>query len=108
VLRPAILVTTEPHVSGQLKVTVEATNSGGVPDNSLHAIRVITLTNASVEMGGDTIRQADVSVDLDEGTEEVHFFAQREDNTLPYTVTLGVTDDCGEWQTFVGGGPGAP
>jgi len=107
-MRPTILVSTEPHGNGELKVTVESSSTAGVPDNALKTIRIITLANASVEIGGDTIRQNDVRVELDGGTEEVHFYVQRDANNQAYTATLGITDACGEWQTFVGGGPGAP
>jgi hypothetical protein len=107
-IRPTILVSTQPHGAGELKVTVESSSTAGVPDNALRMIRVVTLNNASVEISGDTIRQNDVRVELDDGTEEVHFYVQRETQSQPYTATLGVTDGCGEWQTFVGGGPGAP
>lgn len=107
-LRPVVLVTTEAHGSGRLKVTVESTNSAGVPDNSLQAIRIVALANASVEIGDNVIRQGGALVELDDGIEEVHFYVQRVAASQAYTVTLGLTDLCGEWQTFVGGGPALP
>jgi hypothetical protein len=79
-----------------------------VPDNSLHAIRVVTLANASAEIGDTTVRHNGELVELDGGTESVHFYVQRVITTQAFTVTLGITDECGEWQTFVGGGPGQP
>ncbi|MCC7370861.1 MAG: hypothetical protein IT306_20780 [Chloroflexi bacterium] len=108
--RPSLAVLTQP-VSGQngrLKVTIETTNSVGVPDNSLHALRIVTLSNASIEVQGDTYRSAGPTVEIDEGSESLHFYVQRVQNSQAFSATLGIVDDCGEWQTFVGGGAGLP
>lgn len=106
--RPSLSVQTQA-VSGQngrLKVTIETTNTPGVPDNTLNGMRVITLTNASLEVQGDTIRTAGGTIEFDEGSESIHFFVQRVQNSQAFAATIAIIDDCGDWQTFVGGGPG--
>jgi hypothetical protein len=106
--RPSLIVLTTP-VSGQngrLKVTIETTSTPGVPDNSLHGIRLVTLTNASVEILGETHRSAGPTVEIGEGSEELHFYVQRVQGNQAFAATIAIIDDCGEWQTFVGGGPG--
>lgn len=108
--RPSMAVLTQPVAghNGRLKVTIETVNSPGVPDNSLHGLRVVTLTNSSLEIQGDTIRSAGGTTEFDEGTESIHFFVQRAQHSQAFAATIAIIDDCGEWQTFVGGGPGLP
>lgn len=108
--RPSLIVLTQPvpGVNGRLKVNIETTNTAGVPDNSLHGVRIVTLTNASLELQGDTYWSAGETVEMDEGSEALHFYLQRDEDSQAFSATLGVMDDCGEWQTFVGGGPGLP
>ena len=108
--RPSLIVQTQPvsgH-NGRLKVTIETTNTPGVPDNTLNGLRVVTLTNASLEVRGETIRTAGGTAEFDEGSEAIHFFVQRVQNNQAFAATIAIIDDCGDWQTFVGGGPGLP
>jgi hypothetical protein len=48
-----------------------------------------------------------VEVDLVSRPPSVGLTVRRIDNTQPVTVELVVTDGCGEWPTFIGGGPNA-
>ena len=88
--RSPVSVRATPLGNGRLQVTVLA---GGTP-NAFRGIRLGTVPNAIVE-GSPTISGASAS-----------FVVQR---TGPGAVTLpfSVTDACGDWPTFVGGGPAA-
>jgi hypothetical protein len=47
------------------------------------------------------------SLPLGAGTTQTSFTVNRVNAGASTTVPLFVTDGCGEWQTFVGGGSGA-
>lgn len=108
IIRPMLLVTMEGHGSGRLEVTVASTSPVGVPDNSLHAIRFVTLTNARVDIGNGAVSEDGTAVVVAGGTDELHCYMGRVAHGQAFTATVGITDDCGEWQTFVGGGTGQP
>ena len=99
---------TEPHGSGRLKVTVETTNSAGVPDNMIHSMQVVALTNASVEIADAVIRTPGTRVLIDEGVEEIHFYVQRTTAGQPLFAGFTVVDECGSWQSLAGAGAGLP
>jgi hypothetical protein len=102
------VVVSQPAGQGRLKVNIESTNTPGVADNALRGLHIITMTNASVQIQGDVIRSAGGTFELDEGITGAHFFVQRTTAGQGFAVTMGVIDQCGEWPTFVGGGPAMP
>ena len=65
--------------------------------------------NAQVEIGGQTFGAAGGSATPDGPSQSLTFTVSRQPAGPPATVTVPVivTDDCGEWNTFVGGGPNA-
>jgi hypothetical protein len=65
----------------------------------------VSIANASVEVDGDVLRTAGGGASFDDGTQSATLIVQRITTSQSFTVTLGLTDGCGEYQTWVGGGP---
>jgi hypothetical protein len=102
--RPRIALTT--HVSnGALIVTVNTTGS----NNGLLAVRFDSFSNAIVHAGSQTNQTAPFAVSIPPGQEptSLQFAVLRQVAGQSTTVRLVVIDGCGEWSTFVGGGPSA-
>lgn len=95
----------EPRPDGYLKATIGSTTSAGAPDNQLRAIRIVGLSNASVEIEGEEIRAPGATVGVGEGTEELHFWVHQTTAGQAYGASIVVVDDCGAWPSFVGAGP---
>ena len=53
----------------------------------------------------EVLRTAGASASFDDDTESTTLIVQRIAASQSFTVTLGITDGCGEYQTWVGGGP---
>jgi hypothetical protein len=105
--RPAVRVATSPVGPGRLRVTLSAQTLPGTPTNSLRELRFGVDTNAGIDVPGvGTVGQGSV-VPLAPGTAETTFFVRRQVPNAATTVSLVVVDACGEWPTFVGGGPTA-
>ncbi len=105
--RPEIRLAVVPAGAGRLQVTLTAATSAALPSNGLRELRVGASSNALVDVPGFVTGARDpFSVGL-LFTTTVTFFVRRDVPGLPTTVPLVVVDDCGEWPTFVGGGPTA-
>lgn len=65
--------------------------------------------NAQVEILGQTIGAGGGSATPPIPSQSVTFTVARQPagSQVTVTVPIVVTDDCGEWKTFVGGGPTA-
>jgi len=50
---------------------------------------------------------AGASITLLAGTSQVTLLVQRQNPGASSTVSFVATDSCGDWRSFVGGGPGA-
>jgi hypothetical protein len=103
--RPRILTTIVPGGAGQLQVTLSAGFTPGAPNNRINRVHIGQASNALIDVpGGQSGIQGNVDLDLP-GVPSTVFFVRRADpNTPSVTVPLVVTDDCGTWPTFVGGG----
>jgi len=65
-------------------------------------------TNALIDVpGGPTGQTGSFTVNLPAGTQQTQFTVRRATAGQATTVPLVVTDACGPWSTFVGGGAGA-
>lgn len=102
--RPTVVVRTEV-VGGALQATVTATDTNAL-NNRLQSIAFGALQNAQVTLNGAAITDGQV-VTLPAGTTTQTFTVRRAAAGQPTTVPLTVTDACGSWPTFVGGGTGA-
>jgi hypothetical protein len=106
--RPPIEVQATPSGGGRLAVTVTA----GATDygNRLHNLHFgadtrTPNTNALIDVPGvGTGLRTDSAVALPGNPTSVTFYIRRQTPGQAVTVPLEVTDDCGAWQTLVGGG----
>jgi thermitase len=103
--RPPVTVRSARTGTGALKVTlgVSASSSG---TNRLQQVRFGSGANAVIDTGSQQAQSGNFSVNMPANTAEYSFTIRRV-STGAVTVPLTVTDACGEWKTFVGGGAGA-
>jgi hypothetical protein len=94
-----------PNGDGRLRVTISAQTNAGTPTNALSQIQVGPSTNALVmDLDGQTVPSTE---SLPPGTQQVTLYLERLSAGQATTATVTITDRCGAWPTFVGGGPGA-
>jgi hypothetical protein len=96
------VVSTRSLGGGKLSVTLEATGAG----NGLREIRIGAARNALVEVAGSA-GASGFSVALTGSPASVGGTITRVRPGEAVFVPLVVVDQCGEWRTFVGGGPNA-
>lgn len=108
--RPPIQVTTRPG-SGLLAVDVRATSNPGQP-NQLLTLDFgtpqngqITITGATA--GSTTVQTTAFTFTVPVGRSTQSFTVRRVQVGQATTVPFTVTDSCGSWPTFVGGGANA-
>jgi hypothetical protein len=108
-VRPRTTVETQPLGGGKLRVTVEVGRPATAPNNIVRKVQIPRAENAQVEIAGQTFGASGGSVTPTSPSQRLTFTVARQPAGAPSTVTvpLVVTDDCGEWNTFVGGGPTA-
>jgi hypothetical protein len=104
--RPADRVSVVRTSSSQLTVTVVAGVGSGAPNNKLRALRFGTPNNARIMVGSQVIAGG-TRLALAANTTQTTFTVNRISASAGATVPLVVEDDCGDWSTFVGGGPTA-
>jgi hypothetical protein len=107
--RPRVSVTVQPS-GGTLQVGIAAGTENGNGGNRLQALQFTRLTNATVEVAGPpatTVTTAPTTVTLTGGPASTTLTVIRTTAGQASTAELVVTDGCGAWPTFVGGGPGA-
>jgi hypothetical protein len=95
-----------------LQTTITARDANCTPNNKLLSLRFRRLTNASVEVPTSppttvTTAPPDIVVPLPSQPQTITLTVHRGTPGQAATVELVVTDGCGEWPTFVGGGPNA-
>jgi hypothetical protein len=95
-----------PNGDGRLRVDLSAATNAGTPSNQLTEIRVTAQTNAVVYL--DLYSQSvPFSENLPPGTTTKTLYVARQTAGQAASATIVVTDGCGDWPTFVGGGPSA-
>ena len=100
--RPAVATTATSNGDGRLRVTLAATGAS----NTLQSLRIGNASNARVDVvGGPSGLQPGVVVPLNGATTTTLLVSRVAAGGV--TVPLTVTDGCGDWQTFAGGGAGA-
>jgi YVTN family beta-propeller protein len=91
---------------GRLSVTLTAVSAPSSA-NALQAITWRTLTNATVNLQGvGNVAQGD-RTSLPNGTTSATFIVSRILNNGSTLVAFTATDSCGDFASFVGGGPGS-
>ena len=104
--RPPVRMTTAPKGRGVLEVELTAQTGDGTPSNALVSVRVTAVDNARAELDGRAVAAGEVAR-LPAGTQRATLVVRRGAPAAASTVRLVVTDACGPWETFVGGGPTA-
>jgi hypothetical protein len=100
-------VTTAPNGDGRLRVTVDASSPVPTTPNQLVRLRFEGATNAHFDIGLELDKAVPFFVNLPAGTQQTTFYLRRVTPGQSSTLHLVITDNCGDWPTFVGGGPGA-
>jgi hypothetical protein len=103
--RPHVLVTTRVVGPGQLEATVRSESLPLVPANALDSLTFGAPQNATVTLDGGDV-SAGTPIPLG-GVGSATFVVTRTAAGRASTVPLTVRDRCGDWSTFVGGGPDA-
>jgi CSLREA domain-containing protein len=101
--RPPVAVQTARTGDGRLRAAISANGT----NNTLVSLRVARLDNAQVEVAGQAVPSGGVTVSLPPGTPATDLFLRPATAGQPSVVQFVVVDRCGEWSTFVGGGPSA-
>ena len=104
--RPSVNVAAGPGQSGVLVATIKAGQSVGTPGNALKSLKFGPATNATVAVNGQQ-GPGNFTVNLPANTTQATLQVTRTTPGQAVTVPLTVVDGCGEWPTFVGGGPNA-
>jgi len=102
--RPPVQVTSAPDGAGHLRVTVTATGLG----TPLSALHFGTATNAQIDApGAPPGASGPFDVATPAGATSYTFVVRRATAGQGVQVPFTVADACGNWPTFVGGGPSA-
>jgi N-acetylneuraminic acid mutarotase len=97
---------------GRLRVTVTANGAGATLQALSFALDGHAVGNGLIDAPAPATPVLDgaalpTSVTLPAGTTSYTFYVRRAVAGVATTVSFTVTDSCGTWPTFVGGGPGA-
>jgi glucose/arabinose dehydrogenase len=107
-VRPKVTLQTTQTAAGTLRVILTANDSTTVTNNVLQNIAFNHIVNGSVTIGTQDNRTSPFTVNLPTGSTSAQFTATRAQAGKALHVDFSVTDRCGPWQTFVGGGPAMP
>ena len=103
-------MTTRPVGGGRLEATIRSESVPSAPSNSLRTLQVTRIENASVQVNGAGLT-AGPTIALPASTTSLTLLVDRrapaQNPNAASTVAFVVTDACGSWPSFVGGGPGA-
>jgi hypothetical protein len=107
--RPRTTVQTKALGNGQLQVWLQVGRPGTAASNIVRQIQIVRAENAEVQILGQTVGPGGGTVIPTTASQTFSFIVTRQPagNRAPVTVPFVVTDDCGPWTTFVGGGPSA-
>ena len=108
--RPNIGVTVTPDGVGRLRINIAAHQNSDLSFNLLRFLRFGTpraSENESIDFGGQIGRRGTFTIDLSSGATQAAFTVRQVDPSRATTVHLVIADDCGDFPTFVGGGPTA-
>jgi hypothetical protein len=105
--RPKVVVSMAGAGSGTLQVSITASTTAGAPNNRLRELRFGAATNAKIDVRGIVGAVGGFTVTLTDRPQQVGFAVHRAIAGLATTAPVVAVDDCGDWPTFVGGGPSA-
>ncbi|MCC6177272.1 MAG: hypothetical protein IT305_18365 [Chloroflexi bacterium] len=101
--RPRVSVSVIREAGG-LRATIAAGTSAAVPNNRLTSIRIGSAANGVVDLRDRIALPSNSSVALPDRPSSVSLLIRRTGTSGSVTIPLIVSDDCGGWPTFVGGG----
>jgi thermitase len=106
--RPKVTITSTRSAPGTLTVGVSA-GAASSGTNRLQQLRFGVSTNAVLQAGSSapTGQTGGFTISLPNAPSSYSFTIVRQTPGTTVTVPLTVVDSCGEWHTFVGGGPNA-
>jgi hypothetical protein len=104
--RPHVQVATTKLGSGQLRAILGAQTNVGTTTNGLSSVRITKIANAAVTVNGAAAAEGQ-TVTLPANSQQATLLVTRATGGQATTVSFAVTDACGEWKSFVGGGPSA-
>jgi hypothetical protein len=90
-----------------LRVTVAAGTQPATPNNRLLELRFQAGTNVALDINGQTGLTGPQTITFADRPSSVTFEVRRVQAGAAATLPLAVVDDCGAFQTLVGGGPNA-
>jgi hypothetical protein len=99
-----VRVTAIPSGAGQLTATLFAQQTAALPSNVFGALTITRAENATVLVNGSPVTLG-AAISLPAGTTQITLLVTRQTAGQASTVAFSVTDLCGEWRSFVGGGP---
>lgn len=106
--RPNLGVQASPGPPGQLQVMLTARDAACIHNNELARVEITSLTNATIRLTDGTLVQTTPAIlPVPLGTTQLPFTLVRITPGQAAQANLLVTDGCGGWHTFVGGGPTA-
>ena len=93
--------------AGTLLVTLTSNTNASTPVNAIQSISFTRIDNARVSIGTQMNQEAPFTFPLPGGSPSIGFTAVRKQPGA-MRVDVSVTDACGPWTTFVGGGANMP
>jgi hypothetical protein len=87
-------------------VIVTARDAACAPNNRLNSLHFTRTDNATVDVGSIVGATGDFTVSVPSGGQAT-FFVNRASAGAAATVQFVANDGCGNWPSFVGGGPSA-
>ena len=106
--RPSVGVSVAPIGGGRLQVTLNAGRTASVPNNRLFQLHFSNGNNLLIDVpGGPTNASGTFDVNLSSVTGTTFTIRRANPGVTSGITALTVTDGCGSWPTFVGGGPSA-
>lgn len=108
-IRPAVGVQVAPN-AGTLQATITARDANCAQgNNQLQSLQFTRIANAAVDVGSPLIATVTAAgpVALPSHPASIPLTVRRSNASQPVTIELIVTDGCGTWPTFIGGGPSA-
>ncbi|HZS02765.1 MAG TPA: hypothetical protein VFE37_28900 [Chloroflexota bacterium] len=105
--RPPLSVAATPTGDGGLRVTLSATTNASTPTNRLVRMLGGLSTNVGTVAGDFGVQPPPFDYTFPAGTRQTTLVVRRATPGQAATLRLVVVDGCGDWPTFVGGGPSA-
>jgi len=98
-----VVVSAVPAGPGRLQVTV----SSGHPAVRILELRFGSASNAQIDAGSTSGANGGFTMSLTPASQQTSFVVRRTADGQATHVPFVVVDECGQWPTFVGGGPTA-